>query len=356
VSSSSTRLSLLVVILTTTFGAPPARAQITANGGVTAPAALPAPSLNYGGYGSGVPPGYGYGTQWMQNPYGGYLNGAANMTMANAQYQQTIQQAKLTRQEATRSAFKTRRAAIEERQYELAQMPDPEKIRQDQMTRSLQRSRGNPPPVDIWSATALNDLLRDIQGAQTRGTTGSDVPLSPDVLKHVGFTSGTTRGGPGLLKDGGKLTWPYALRKSDFDDERKQIDEQMRQAVQQAQMGQVAAETLDAIGGSLKELERSIDSRALQLTPDQCIQATRYLRELKESYRVLQMSDVAQYFRPAWTPQGATVAELVQQMTKEGLHFAPANSGDETYYTALYQSLLDYDTSIARLTAAFPRR
>jgi hypothetical protein len=50
------------------------------------------------------------------------------MTTANAQYQVTIQQAKLLRQEATRSAFQTRRAAIEERQYEPSLMPDPEKI------------------------------------------------------------------------------------------------------------------------------------------------------------------------------------------------------------------------------------
>ena len=357
-SFSLIRLTSLVV-LATVFAASPARAQFTAAGGVVAPGALPPGGFGFGSFaglgGLGGLGWGGWGTQWMQNPYEGYLNGAANLTMANAQYQQTIQQAKLTRQEATRSAFQTRRAAIEERQYELSLMPDPEKIRQDQMTRSLQRSRNNPPPTEIWSAIALNDLLRAIKDGQTRGVNGPDVTLSPDVLRHISFTSGTTRGGPGLLKDGGKLTWPYALRKSDFDEERKQIDGQMQQAVQQAQMGQVAAETLDGIGGSLKELERSIDSRALQLTPDQYIQATRYLRELKDSYRVLQQSDVARYFKPAWTPQGSSVAQLVRQMTQEGLSFAPAVSGDETYYTSLYRSMADYDSGMNQLTATSPR-
>jgi hypothetical protein len=355
VSSSPFRLTFLVVVLVAAFAAPPAHAQFTAAGGLVAPGALPPGGFGVGGFaGLGGMGWGGWGTQWMQNPYEGYLNGAANMTMANAQYQQTIQQAKLTRQEATRSSFQTRRAAIEERQYELSLMPDPEKIRQDQMMRSLQRSRNNPPQVEIWSGKALNDLLRAIQDSQTRGTTGPNVPLSPDVLRHVSFTSGTTRGGPGLLKDGGKLTWPYALRRSDFDSERTQIDEQMQQAVRQAQSGQVSADLLDKVGESLKQLERSIDSRALQITPDQYIQATRYLRELKDSYRVLQQSDVAKYFRPAWTPQGASVGELVRQMTKEGLSFAPAVSGDETYYTSLHRSMVDYDMGIAQLRATAP--
>jgi hypothetical protein len=354
VSFSLIRLTPLAVLLAVALTASAAPAQFTAAGGVTAPAVIPPPVLNYGGGYPGY--GYGYGTQWMQNPYEGYLNGAANLTTANAQYQQTIQQAKLTRQEAIRSTYQTRRAGIEERQYELSMMPDPEKIRQEQMMRSLERSRNNPPAVDIWSGRALNDLLRTIRDAQSRGANGPDVPLSPEVIRHVSFTTGTTRGGPGLLKDGGKLTWPYALRTSDFADERKKVDEQMEQAVRQAQSGQVSADLLDGIGASLKEMERSIDARALQLTPDHYIQATRYLRELKDSYRVLQQSDVAKYFKPAWTPQGSTVAELVRQMTQEGLNFAPAVSGDETYYTSLHRSLVDYDMGIAQLTATAPRR
>src|SRR5579871_703062 len=55
-------------------------------------------SLNNAGYGGGAPAGFGmyggyglgYGTQWMMNPYEGYLRGAADVTNANAQYQLTI--------------------------------------------------------------------------------------------------------------------------------------------------------------------------------------------------------------------------------------------------------------------------
>ena len=340
------------------LAAVPARAQFVGVGGITAPAVLPPPvfrggfGLGYGRFGLGYSGlGLGWGTQWMQNPYEGYLNGAANVTTANAQYQLTIQQAKLAREEARRSALQTRRAAIQERQYELSLMPDAEQIRQQQMMKSLQRSRNNPPAVEIWAGTALNDLLRAIQSSHTRGVTGPDVPLSSGVLKHINMTAGTTRGGVGLLRNDGKLTWPYVLRQAKFDEQRKRMDELLPQAVKAAHAGPVGVELLDDLNATQKQLERTLDARVADLTPSEFIQGSRYLRELKDSLKVLQQSDVARYFRTEWTPQGSTVAELIRQMTREGLRFAPAVSGDESYYTSLHRSLVDYDMGLSQLTA-----
>jgi hypothetical protein len=79
------------------------------------------------------------------------------------------------------------------------------------------------------------------------------------------------------------------------------------------------------------------------LTPSQFIQASRYARELKSGYQMLQQSDVAKYFRASRTPQGSTVGDLVNQMTKERLRFGPAISGDEPYYTSLHRLMVDYD-------------
>ncbi len=93
---------------------------------------------------SGYGLGFGYsmmGTQWMMNPYQGYLQGAASITKSNAQYYQTIQQAKLSRQEAIRSSLETRRAMIEEADWEREHMPDPEKIRQQALQRELRAAQ-----------------------------------------------------------------------------------------------------------------------------------------------------------------------------------------------------------------------
>lgn len=333
-----------------------ARAQFAGAGGLVAPAVLPSPVFGYGGlgYGYGYGMGMGWGTQWMQNPYEGYLNGAANLTTANAQYQLTIQQAKLARQEAIRSSIQTRRQSILERQWELSLQPDPEQIRQQQMMRSLQRSRNNPPLNDIWSGTALNDLLRAIQTAQSKGSTGPEVPLSPEVLRHINVTSGTTSGGIGLLRDGGKLTWPYVLQQSSFEDERKKLDGFMTQAVKEARSGQVSRDVLNNIRSSVKQLERALDAQVAELTPSDFIEGSRYVRELKDAAKVLQQSDVSRYFRTEWTPQGSTVGDLIRQMTQQGLRFAPAVSGDQSYYTTLHRAMVDYDVAISQMTSVQP--
>ncbi len=350
-SFPSIHLTPLFVVLATGFAALPARTQFTAVGGLTAPGRFPSPILGYGGFGYG-----GGNIIQTQTPYEGYLNGAANMTTANAQYQLTIQQAKLEREKARRSSLQTRRDTLAERRYELSLMPDPDQIRQQELARAFQRSRNNPPPTEIWSGKSLNDLLRGIQNAQSRGTTGPDVALSPDVVKHINLTAGVTYGGIGLLKNDGKLTWPFILRQSMFDTERKQLDEQMLQAVKQAQSGEVNVDVLNDIGASIKQLEGTIDAHVTDLTPTQYIQGMRYARELKESYKVLQQSDVAKYFRPAWTAQGSTVAQLVRQMTQQGLRFGPAVSGDEPYYTSLHQSMVDYEGGSTQLTATTTQR
>jgi hypothetical protein len=329
----------------------PARAQFSAVGGVVAPAAVPPPVLTYGGYGV-----YGgYGTQWMQNPYQGYLDGAASVTTANAQYQMTIQQAKLAREEARRSSLETRRQTLLERQFELSLMPDPEQIRQKEMMKSLERSRNNPPLIDIWKGTALNDLLRDIQTAQSHGISGGeDVPLSPDVLKHINVNTGTTRGGVGLLRDDGKLTWPAPLRQDLFDQQRGRIDELLQKAVQEAHSGPVDAKLLRDLRTATTQLGRAIDASLSELSSTDYIDSSRYLRELKDGLRVLEQSDVAKYFSSKWTPRGSTVGDLVRQMTKEGLKFGPAVSGDESYYTVLHRALVDYDLGMAQLAATLP--
>jgi hypothetical protein len=355
VYSSFLRLIPLCVLVAALSGPAPVRAQFAGAGGVMAPRDLPRPFYGGLGYGLGVGAGLGYGgwgTQWMQNPYQGYMQGAADVTTANAQYQQTIQQAKLTREEARRSALQTRRATIEERQYELSLQPDPEKIRQEQMQRSLQRSRNNPPLVEIWSATALNDLLRDIQSAQTGSASVRDVALPQEVLQHINVTTGTTYGGVGLLRGDGKLTWPFVLQGPYFDTERTRLDQLLPQAVQAARSGQVPFKLVTDVLNAQKDLERSLDAHVADLTPSEFTEASRYVRELKDSTRVLRQSDVAKYFRPAWSPKGATVGELVTQMTREGLKFAPAVSGDEPYYTSLHRAMVDFDLGVAQLTTA----
>jgi hypothetical protein len=327
----------------------PARAQINGGAGATAPPAAPPidPVMAAGGYG---------GFAAINTPAQGFLNGVANVTTANAQYQQTMQQAKLGRQEAIRSVLKTRRATIEERQYELSQMPTEEQEREKRQAVNIRRARNNPPLSEIWSGSALNELLRVILDGQSHGLTGPQVPLTYEVLSRINMTTGTTYAGTGLLRNGGKLSWPAVLRKQLFEMERNQLNEKFYKAVQQAFAGEVDADLLDGLESSIKDLNVAINMHINDISPTQLVQASRYTRELKEAYQVLQRNDVAKMVKPSWSAQGATVAELVGQMGEKGLRFAPATSGDETAYTSLHRSLVTYDVGIAQLADSVASR
>ena len=47
---------------------------------------------------------------------------------------------------------------------------------------------------------------------------------------------------------------------------------------------------------------------------------------------------------------GKTVAELIKNMTADGLRFAPATQGDDGAYRALHNALNAYDSGIMSLS------
>jgi hypothetical protein len=112
--------------------------------------------------------------------YGGYLQGAADMTVANAQYQLTTQQARIVREQANREAIQTRRSTQDQVGYESVEWLnriDPEQAREREAEQALRRNMFDPPSVEIWSGDALNALVRDLKNAQSLGDRGPAVPL-----------------------------------------------------------------------------------------------------------------------------------------------------------------------------------
>jgi hypothetical protein len=305
------------------------------------------------GFGWGAGMG-GWGTQWMMNPYQGYLQGAADVTNANAKYQLTISQAKIVRQQAIQESIRTRRAMIEEAEYERAHMPDPEKIRQRALERELDRARVSPPLTEIWSGRSLNALLRNAiaqQGMERDGqkVRGPNVPLNEDTLKSINPTAGDTRGNVGLLKDQGKLQWPQPLLNGAFKDAREDFSRHMKQAVNSIQVNNSPDDsTLSDLQADLKKLQASLDDNISTMSPDQYVEARRYVKLLNNTITALKDRNVVNIINGAWALKGKNVAELVQHMRDKGLWFAPATPGDESAYTSLYYALAAFDAGMSQ--------
>jgi hypothetical protein len=284
----------------------------------------------------------------MDNPYEGYLNGAAGITTANAEYQRTIQEAKLLREEAVRSRMDTRKKMIEQAEYERSRLPDAEKIRQEQLAGELERARVNPPVSEINSAKSLNVLLGNLIALQDQSARGAtNVPLSAETLASIRLTTGVGRGDVGLLLDGGTLQWPQPLEGEAFQKSREGLDRRIKDALNVVRLeGRPDRGTIKALRADLKELNARLDVRADRLSPGEYIEAKRYLKRVGDTLTALQDPNVCHYFNGNWKARGKDVSELVQFMAERGLWFAPAVPGDEPAYLTLYRALAAYDAGM----------
>jgi hypothetical protein len=349
-----TRLALAALLGVAVWGlaARPAAAQYFRPGpygGYAAPAAVSQANAFRAGanYGSNLP--YGYYPNYGESAYGGYLRGNADVIGAQGNYLIQNQQANLVKQQVEQAKIDTRRKNFDQWMYEQANTPTTEDLREKDRLEQIRRSRFDPPVTEIWSAKALNDLFFDLRKLQGSGAVGPTVPLDPALVKQINVTPEGNNQNFGLLKNGGKLKWPLALRSSTFNEGRQQIDQLAPQALQQAQRGDVDADTLNALINTTDGLQAQLKQNVASISANEYITSLRYLRELEDSVKALQDPKVSNYVNGKWQAKGNTVSELVANMTRDGLSFAPAVSGQQAAYTSVYRAMADYDTQLSSM-------
>jgi hypothetical protein len=331
----------------TCFGFCPGGGQLYAN--------VPAYGGNYGGspglgaYGGGSP-GYGYGgwPGYWQDPYNGYLTGAASVISSQGQFAKDWQTSRLMKEQVKQARIDTQRKMIEEWQYERNNQPTLEQIRRDNIERAWQRAVFHPPLNDVWSADALNRILDHASRIQGGGAKGRDIPLDEETVNKINVSTGVA-GNIGALKDKGKLTWPTVLEKSSFDEERDRFSQLAKAAVDQARANnRVQPTTLKQMEEDLKSMTGKLSARVSDLDPSDYMDAKRYLKELSLAMKILKRQDVGKYLDGEYKAEGATAGQLIKNMTTKGLRFAPAAQGSEAAYNALYQALVAYDLDLAK--------
>jgi hypothetical protein len=296
------------------------------------------------------PPGYAY--PYGANSLGNTLSGAADAITAQGQFNIQNQQAKLAQQQVYQAQIDTKRKQFDEYRYEKALTPTYEDIREEEARNRLRHARHDPPPAEIWSGSALNTLLKNIQQQQaTTGLRGPAVPVDTETVQHVNLSGGTAPNGIGPLKSGGMLEWPLGLQDKRFDTDRQKIETLVPMILQQAASGRVQGKTQKELLDVLDATKVHIKAAIEEMSPGDNVKANRYINELRESVRVLDDPNTKNYFNGNWQLKVASVGDMVEQMTRQGLRFAPAASGDEPAYQALYNSLVAYDAGIGHVAA-----
>jgi hypothetical protein len=288
------------------------------------------------------------------NPWGGYLSGRADLVTARANAAVTYQRAGLVQEEVFRSQLDTRRKIWEEARYERATLLNSEQLRLTEKQNALDRARHDPPAGEIVSGQSLNDLFSYLNAQQGKGFTGQPVTLGEDVLKHINVT--TDKGGnAGLLKS--DIKWPAPLQRSEFEDTRKKLEQDLTEAVRQAKFGPVDQNKVVDIKNNIQKMQDILLSRVNDMQPADYMTAKKYLNMLDDSARALSDPNVQNFFNDKWSAKGKTVGDLVKYMSRDqGLKFAPATPGDEWAYRALWYAMRDYDASIMQQVYSTPSR
>jgi len=294
----------------------------------------------------------GFYGDYIQDPLSGFMSGTADIIGAQGQWMKDVQSADMTKERVRQAKIDTRRRNFDEWLYERKNTPTFEDDREHFRMEDWRRSRNDPPLSEIWSGESLNFLLDQAQQMQARQGPGPTIELDPDVLRRINVHSGPTAGNAGLLRDGGRLRWSLTLRNSAFQAERQQIDELLPKAVKQAASGnQVDADTLTDLRSLVNELNTKVRQSVDTLTPNEYSSAKRYLRELRSGLNMLENPNASKYLSGQWSANGATVSQLVRNMTSSGLRFAPATQADQAAYVALQRALAAYNTGYAQVSA-----
>jgi hypothetical protein len=291
-----------------------------------------------GGYGGGG----GYG-----NGYGGY--GGGNTVLDGLGRMEIYQQEAFLLREQNRAAnVVSRRKTFDEYLYERDNSPTPEDDRQKLASIELERSRNNPPLTEILSGKSLNALLSDLSKlapADSARLQKFPLPLGEDTLAHINVSQAA--GNLALLKENRAIVWPLVLAAQELKPQRDQLADRGKQAVRQAEMnGRVDSTLIRLMGADVDELRAYLRKQAANLAPSMYIEASTFLNQFDDAIRALQQRDVVSHFNGAFALKAKTVAELVNHMTRLGLHFAPAVAGDETAYQALHTALAACDRSL----------
>jgi hypothetical protein len=295
------------------------------------------------GYSPGYSPGYsdmGYGSGYYPSydPLNSLLQGAASVMNADGRFRINDQQARLIREQVKSAHIDNRRKAFDEFLYERANTPtwldDVERQRKLNMRAALD----NPPASEILDAISLNTLLDGLRNLQARGVEWHPVNLNEDMLKQINVTAGAGAN-PGLLKPE-KLTWPLSLTGTEFTEDRKAIERNLSQAINEvAASGRADAGRLRNLNDDLERMTDALTHQIGDMTPTQYIDAKNYLQQLTRAVKALSGPDAAEYVSGNFAAKGKTVGELVKNMA--GLRFAPATPGTERAYKYLQEKLAE---------------
>jgi len=295
------------------------------------------------------------------NPYfgpGGVMRGWADVLSANGELVVQQERARLERELAEQARLETRRQLFDLQRYERENTPSFTERQRETRGRIVDRMLHDPTIFEVTNGRALNVILPYLHGLTIQGLQGSDVPLSPSVLDRINVSVPGRNDSAGLLMDGGNMRWPFALR----GEVQQNIDKMLPEAVRQARSDNLDPALFRQIRAEARRLDDVIRNglRNNELDGASTLEAQRFVRSFNSALNVLQSAEASKILGGFYAARGRNVYELVVNMTRDGLQFAPASPGGESAYVSLHLSMrafaagADYQPGFRVLTSPLP--
>ncbi len=282
-----------------------------------------------------------YGPTVVTGP-GATLAGGAQVIQATGDLWIQGEQARQQRQKYYQDKIATKKMAFDEAAYEKANTPSFTQEQEKVMSLQIRRVMSQANPAEIQRGDTLNMLMPLIKALSDQGMPGPPVPIYPSLLRQINVKSGTAGAAPslGLLKDGGRLSWPLMLR----GQTQQQIDKLLPEAVAAAVAGTLVPAQYTRLVSIVQSMQEDVRKQYHKelINGSTFLSCKAYLDSLESSLRVLQSPDVAMYFNGSLAPHGNCVPELVDNMMAQGLSFGPATPGVDAPYFALHNAFVSY--------------
>ncbi len=273
---------------------------------------------------------------------GDQLNGSAAVMNSYGNLTLQQEQARILREQAEQAKLDTKRKKFDLAAYIRANTPTFGQEQQRRKVNLLYRILTNATEAEIASGKAQNVLAPFLKSLADRGIQGPPVELDPDLLQQVNVTSGNNEAGAGVLRPGGHTEWPAALR----GPTQRKVADMIRAVTHEAARGGPDPSLCDELGQGVTQLQDELKKRfyAGRINGTAYLTGKRFLEGLEGSVNLLQQPGASKFLNGTYAARGRTVQELVRNMSRQGLRFAPASPGSEPAYRALYNALVSYAT------------
>jgi hypothetical protein len=270
---------------------------------------------------------------------GAVLQGRAQVIDAQGNLMLQQEQARIEREKANQAKLDTKRKTLDWENYEREHtFTDVEKQARIQGLQIMQMLKTANDPL-VLSGKAMNILLPYLTQVAEQGVHGPPVSLDPEQLKMINVTGKGSGANLGVLS-AGKMDWPLALR----GPQQQEVDKAISKAVSDTLAGTLTFQEYNAAAKGVAKLRQDAQTawNAEQIDTAAYIESKRFLESLSNGLEVLKRPDAAKYLGGGFKATGNTVAELVVNMSRQGLSFAPALPGEEAAYYGVLNSMVAF--------------